>query len=808
MKNKKLILLIVTLIANMIQLCSANFKTIDQLKTYAASYQEYPDSDNDNWLNPDYTSFHKANLHGWFGKTVRFIKSLLRLSQKPVWKAGDFSILMEDVINKRETNGYIGRFVQKFVPPPHSHLVIFGDLHGSFHSLTRDLLDLYENGIIDQTYKIKNSYYFVFAGNTIDFSPFTLETLSLILQLMKVNPNKVFYIRGKHENKEHWRNFGLRRELNLRATGVVSEKLIKRFFGTLPLALYLIGRTGKKTEVVRISCSGRDYQELNEDNFSDFFIVDKTKKVGIRDLGTKEQTSQVVDVKAIIKCENRLTKHTPTEGLVQTDSDQGATAWFVNSGPNRTFRSLYKFFFDAFAVIKTNGQIDNWTISLYNQDVREKLGITKRKEYNLISGNETSLEIKKKAPAAQKTTEIAKHKEPPPVMASPKEIVVGTTLGLTGNIKEESESIRLGLQLRIDQENQKNGINGKRIRLIVLDDGYQPARARANALELINRYKINVILFPVGSATTKAYIDLVKEKKVVVLFSSSGSPALRNPTPKYFVHFRPSYIAMSEALISYAQKNLEAKRFVIVNQSDVSAVGQIETMKAAGISPNNFIEVTHKRNVTDISKQAELIKAFKPDAILFLSTSSASMAIIKELGAENLIGTTMLGTDLRNPRFNTFLKTMGLSSNYIDAQALPNPETSQIPILKEYRSQMGNKPIDGLSAEAYVGASIFIYLLKQTDGITDKEKIISAAENIKNVDLGGIKLSFDKGKLSRFIWLTTGKNWTAVDVKKLEQEKEKNSVNTGTKKRNEPKPSPKKMVPKKIKTVAPTAAGL
>jgi branched-chain amino acid transport system substrate-binding protein len=798
--------------------CLAKMQTLDHYTAYAANSEEYPDIDNDNWLNPDYSSFHKAHMQGWISTIAHFFG----FSSTPVWSAQEFATLLGQLTNQRETNGYIGRFVQKLAPETGTKIIVISDLYGSFHSLLRDLTALRGMGIIDKTFTIKSGYYLVFASNAIDFSPYNLETLTVIMRLMITNPTNVIYIRGKHEDKEHWKNFDLKRELNLRAPHV-SDKQIQRFFDTLPLALYFTSPEGKNSSVVRLSCFGRDHQELNEDNFADFFLLENPEKTNIRNLDQKTKADQAIDIKAIIKSEDRLTKYSATEGLIQTDSDKGSTAWFVTSSPNRTFRSLYKFFFDAFAVIKTDGTIDHWTISLYNQDVREQLGIKKRQEYNLTSGDEITLETKeiktlrkqakelqdelaqcraqkkvsvpttepskkeqelvqkeaalakKEAELAQKATELTK-----PAEQEQQEIIIGTTLGLTGNVKEESESVQLGLQLRIDQENKAGGINGKKIKLIVLDDGYQPAKARKNVLDLIEKHKADIVLFPVGTATTLEYLDLVKDKKIIVLFTSSGSPALRNPTPEYLIHFRPSYISMADALISYANKTLSAKKFAILSQSDATAEGIIESIKAAGIAPDNYIEVTHQRNITDMSKQAEQIKKFKPDALILWTTSSAAMAIIKEIGAENLINTKMLGADLRNTRFNAFLDSVGLNADYIDAQALPNVETSKLPIMTEYRTEMGSRPVDGMSAEAYVGANILIYLLHLTGGKTNKSEIIKRIENIKNLDLGGITLSFDQSerRLSNFIWLSTGKEWTAVNVKAIEQTKEQQSLAT------------------------------
>jgi len=819
--------------------------TLTRAQNYAASLEEYPDIDNENWLKPNYTSFYKKNTRGWLQK----IWDTITFSEKPAFPAPEFQHMLEKVTSARENNGFIGRFVQKTHPEDKQQFIILGDLHGSFHSLVRDLNFLYKKEIIDNTLKLKDGYSLVFNGNAIDLSPYTLETMLMILYLMDRNPKSVYYVRGTHEDKEHWKNFGLRKELELRAPNI-QEKLVKRFFNTLPLALYIIAKNGPQTETLRISPFGRTYTELDEENFSDFFLLDdQNGKTEVRSLAEKVTGKKPVNIKAIIKTEERLGKFTQTEGLVQADSDKGSTAWMVLSAPNRTFRSLYKFFFDAFAVVTVNGKLDDWTITLYNQDVREQLGIHKRKEYKVASGDEIVPEtkqtralkaqvsklqadlnkcksksdasetckkevekLKKELEKTKKTTpkpekkpvsakassgagekpkveksvvakkampdaakEAAKaepkKKAPKPEKEKPTDsgdIIVGTTLGLTGNIAEESASVKTGLELRIKQENDKGGINGRKIRLVVLDDEYKPANARKNVEELINKYKTDIILFPIGSATTKSYLDLVKEKKVVVLFSASGSMALRSPTPEYFIHLRPSYPDMFYALVTYAKTKLDAKKFAIFAQSDVVAEGLKPMLEKALIDPTDYAEITHKRNITDMSEQSAAVLKYKPDALVLWTTSAASMALLKEVGAENLLKTTIMGADLGNPKFNQFLKGMGLFDKYIDAQALPNPETSQLQIIKDCRTALGGKPIDGLLLEAYVSASLFIYLAKQTGGTTDKAKIIKAAEDIKNLDFGGLKLNFNPKyrRLSDTIWLSTGKNWTPVNVDK------------------------------------------
>ena len=72
-------------------------------------------------------------------------------------------------------------------------------------------------------------------------SPYILETLTIILRLLQVNPQNVIYLRGEQEIAHNWLQYGLKSELRIRArhlsdARVPLQKDIDAFFNTLPIA--------------------------------------------------------------------------------------------------------------------------------------------------------------------------------------------------------------------------------------------------------------------------------------------------------------------------------------------------------------------------------------------------------------------------------------------------------------------------------------------------------------------------------------------------------------------------------------------
>lgn len=92
-------------------------------------------------------------------------------------------------------------FVETYNAVPGKY-IIFGDIHGSVHSLARSLLRFQTKGILLKCFKLKEGYSIVFLGDLVDKGQYGYETLYLVLKLKKENPKNVFIIRGNHDGSE------------------------------------------------------------------------------------------------------------------------------------------------------------------------------------------------------------------------------------------------------------------------------------------------------------------------------------------------------------------------------------------------------------------------------------------------------------------------------------------------------------------------------------------------------------------------------------------------------------------------------
>ncbi|NBT55347.1 MAG: hypothetical protein EBT05_10860 [Betaproteobacteria bacterium] len=126
---------------------------------------------------------------------------------------------------------------------------------------------------------------------------------------------------------------------------------------------------------------------------------------------------------------------------------------------------------------------------------------------------------------------------------SDKEIVLGTHLDLSGPVAAGMPHLRNGMQMRIDEVNEAGGINGRKLRIVVEDNGSQPQLAVRAVDKLIRSDDVFAIVNPFGSGPNAAAVKKSVDAGVlyfspwaassVIQQISGNSPLLFTTTPNY-----------------------------------------------------------------------------------------------------------------------------------------------------------------------------------------------------------------------------------------------------------------------------------
>ncbi len=169
-----------------------------------------------------------------------------------------------------------------------------------------------------------------------------------------------------------------------------------------------------------------------------------------------------------------------------------------------------------------------------------------------------------------------------------------------------------------------------------------------------------------------------------------------------------------------------------------------------------------------LKKQADAIKHAQPDAIGFFATASPTQELIRQVGVDFLANKVLFDILVEEP-LRQFAKRRGIK--IYGGSVVPNPKTSQLEIVKEYRQAMdrNNYAYDVFSLESYIGTSILIDMLQKIEKPITRAKIKQQLEALNNYQFKGLTLNFNPANRSLFdfVWIETNEDgeWVKRKVK-------------------------------------------
>lgn len=346
-------------------------------------------------------------------------------------------------------------------------------------------------------------------------------------------------------------------------------------------------------------------------------------------------------------------------------------------------------------------------------------------------------------------------------------VTIGMSNVLSGPTAALGTGMKVGAEAFFDKVNKDGGVGGRKIKLVSMDDGYEPEKAVANTKKLIEEDKVFALFGYVGTPTSTAVKPLVITNNIPFFAPFTGAEFLRNPVTKNIFNIRASYFDETEQLVNYFVTKLNVKKIGLMIQDDAyGAAGKAGVMKAIGKRNMTLAgEGTYKRNTEDVDAAVAALKAAAPDAIVMIGAYKACAAFVKAAKAAGIkakfANVSFVGT-------TAFIGAVGdAGEGVFISQVVPSPWDASVPVVKAYQTDMkvkGSDSFDYTSLEGYVAAKVFTEALKDKK-VQDRETLKAALEKT-NLDLGGFKVKFtaDNHAGSTDVFLTEIKGGKAVPI--------------------------------------------
>ena len=341
-------------------------------------------------------------------------------------------------------------------------------------------------------------------------------------------------------------------------------------------------------------------------------------------------------------------------------------------------------------------------------------------------------------------------------------LTIGMSAPLSGPNGAYGVEMQESIQAYFEQINKAGGINGRKLNLVTLDDGYETERTVANTKTLLKEKNAFALLSYYGSSpTTEAMNSVFGPARVPLVGTISGANTLReassaNPNARYMFNVRASYADEAEVMVNHLVA-LGLRSFAVFYQNDGFGKSGLDGISAA-LKKHNLAPVavgTVERNSLDVSKAVEAIAKTTPQTVIMVTLYKPTAAFVRAMKKIN-----------QNPMFMTLspvgteqlLKELGPEARGIGiSQVVPYPWNDGLPVVREYQKlagKSGNFSYYGL--EGYLMARTLVEGIKRSGRDLSRDKLVSTLESMGNVDLGGYRINYSPNTHlgSRFVELT------------------------------------------------------
>jgi branched-chain amino acid transport system substrate-binding protein len=342
------------------------------------------------------------------------------------------------------------------------------------------------------------------------------------------------------------------------------------------------------------------------------------------------------------------------------------------------------------------------------------------------------------------------------------EIVFGISAPLSGPAKDLGLQMQRGIELAFAGVNEDGGVNGRTLRLIATDDGYEPTRTAQAIKDLYERDRIFGFVGNVGTPTAMVSAPFALERRMLFFGAFTGADVLRHDPPdRYIFNYRASYAEETAAAVNYLVKirKIKADQIAVFAQQDSDGDSGFNGVMAAmrtlrGGDGGYVLRVGYTRNTMDVENAVAQLKVYKAPirAVVMVSTYRAAAKFIEKTKDTypGLIYTNVSVVDSTALKDELMLLGPQYAAGVIVTQVVPALDGYSSLVL-QYKSALERyfpgEAANYVSFEGYVAAQIMMEAVKRAGPNLNTEKVVDALETMQGFDLGlGALINFGRSE--------------------------------------------------------------
>lgn len=293
-------------------------------------------------------------------------------------------------------------------------------------------------------------------------------------------------------------------------------------------------------------------------------------------------------------------------------------------------------------------------------------------------------------------------------------IIIGASLPLSGSQAAAGKEGQAIMQAQIDAFNREGGVGGRKLSLKLLDDGYDPQRAAANARALAEQGAV-ALLNCWGTANCAAMQPELERGQTPLIGAIAGAGPLRQQPGRLVYPLRASTRGEINAMLQQIQ-TLGQSRIAIVSQQDGFGQSSLDVahavLKERGMSA--ALELAVDASGSNAQAAVQQLRQADPavQAIIVFAGASATVNLVTQARQAQLQQSIY---NLAAQANQAVVKGLGSHTRGIVFTTLvPSPWRTSVPAVKSYQQLLS---ASGMPQPSYLGLEVFINTQALLDGL-------------------------------------------------------------------------------------------
>jgi branched-chain amino acid transport system substrate-binding protein len=326
------------------------------------------------------------------------------------------------------------------------------------------------------------------------------------------------------------------------------------------------------------------------------------------------------------------------------------------------------------------------------------------------------------------------------------EITLGQTMPYSGPLSAYG-TIGRAESAYFDMINAEGGVNGRKIKLISLDDGYSPPKTVEQTRRLVEEDHVLADFNPLGTPTNTAIQRYLNDHKVPQLFVATG--ATKWGDPKHFawtMGWQPTYQTEGHIYAQYLLEHMPNAKVAILFQNDDYGKDYVKGFTdVLGDKAKSIIVKEASYEATDANVESQMIELQASGADVFFNVSSPKFAAQAIRKAHDIGWKPLEFLNSVSNSVAAVLTPAGLeaSKGIITAQFIKDPTDpvwQNDPGYKDWLAWMDKWYPSGDKKEvfnvyAYSTAQTMVQVLKQCGDDLTRENVMKQAANLHHLAL-------------------------------------------------------------------------